>query len=70
MPAHRLDPEHERAVMLGVKLGRTDAERLTELARRAGIGKSAFVRAALRRELDRAEPEPPIPGGVTSAVPA
>lgn len=55
----RLDPEHGRAVVFGVKLGVSDAERLTRLIEQAGVGKSEFLRTVLLRELERAEPEPP-----------
>ena len=59
MPQHRLDPQHPESVRFSTKLGKSDAERLTELARQAGVGRSEFIRAALLRELGRAEPEPP-----------
>lgn len=59
MPAHRLDPGYPKSVMLGVKLGRTDAKRLAELARQAGLGKSAYARAVLLDALGRADSQPP-----------
>jgi hypothetical protein len=58
MPAHRLDPAHERAVTLGIKLGRSDAERVVKLAGPGYGALSAFVRQAVLRELDRADSEP------------
>ena len=59
MPRQRLDPDHQDAVFVGVKLGHSNAVRLAEVARRDGVGKSAFVRALILRALERADTAPP-----------
>lgn len=55
----RLDPRYPKGVVLATKLGVTDAQRVAELARQAGVGKSEFLRALVLRELGRCDTEPP-----------
>ena len=57
MARQRLDPEHPDAVVFSTKLGRSDAERIVELATKAGVGKSEFVRDVLLRELEPEDDE-------------
>jgi len=58
MSCHRLDPEHPRSVLFGMKLGRSDADRVIELARQAGLSKSEYLRGVVLRVLEREEAEP------------
>lgn len=58
----RLDPEHADAVPVTVKLGRSDAAKVTELATQAGVGKSAFIRSAVLREIEQRDTGPPEDG--------
>jgi len=59
MTYQRLDPAFPESVVFGTKLGKADADRLTELARQAGMRKSAFIRAVLLDVLERTDTEPP-----------
>lgn len=52
----RLDPEHPKGVVLSTKLPVPDAERLADRARRAGLGKSEYLRNVVLDALGRAEP--------------
>lgn len=42
----------------GIKVGRTDFERLTSAAQRLNVSKSKFVRVAVRQLLDYVESQP------------
>ena len=55
MPTQRLDPAYPRSVLFATRMGRTDADRLTELIERAGVGPSEYIRSLLLRELERRE---------------
>jgi len=63
MARQRLDPEYPDAVVLSTKLGRTDAERVVELAQQAGVGRSEYLRSVVLDRLEREDEGPPDPGG-------
>jgi hypothetical protein len=58
MARQRLDPEHQDAVLFGVKLGYSDAEKVIELAREAGLCRSEYLRGVLLGALERDTGQP------------
>jgi Ribbon-helix-helix protein, copG family len=54
-----LDPGNPRRVVLSTKLGQADAQRVVELANKAGVGKSEFIRSAVLREIEQRDTGPP-----------
>lgn len=53
MTGRRLDPDNLTEVVFSTRLAQPDAERVIELSRQAGVGKSEFIRSAVLSALER-----------------